>query len=62
MRLGDSLGSLRPGKLADAILVRGNPLENISRLRNIETTIKGGVMYESRALYATAGISAPPAG
>ncbi len=62
MRLGGSLGSLRPGKLADAILVRGDPLENISRLRNIETTIKGGVMYDSRALYATAGISGPPAG
>jgi imidazolonepropionase-like amidohydrolase len=61
MRMDDSLGSLRPGKLADAILVRGDPLADIAQLRNVITTIKGGVMYDTRALYATAGVKAPPA-
>jgi imidazolonepropionase-like amidohydrolase len=60
MHMDDSLGSLRPGMLADAIIVHGNPLASISQLRNVGTTIKGGVMYDTRALYATAGVTAPP--
>jgi imidazolonepropionase-like amidohydrolase len=60
MHMDDSLGSLRPGMLADAIIVHGNPLESISQLRKVGTTIKGGVMYDTRALYATAGVTAPP--
>ncbi|HZV77382.1 MAG TPA: amidohydrolase family protein [Candidatus Babeliales bacterium] len=59
MRMDDTLGSLQPGKLADAILVRGDPLADISQLRNVGTTFKGGVMYDTRALYATAGVKAP---
>ncbi len=59
MRMDDSLGSLRPGKLADAILVSGDPLDKIAQLRRVGTTIKGGVMYDTRALYATAGVKAP---
>ena len=60
MKMDDSLGSLDAGKLADAIIVYGNPLDRISQLRNVGTTIKGGVMYDTRALYATAGVKAPP--
>ena len=33
---------LEPGKIADAIMVDGNPLNDISQLRRGETTIKGG--------------------
>jgi imidazolonepropionase-like amidohydrolase len=61
MHMDDALGSLKPGKLADAILVNGNPVETIAQLRNVKTTFKGGVMYDTRALYATAGVNAPPA-
>jgi imidazolonepropionase-like amidohydrolase len=57
--MDEKLGSVRAGKLADVIVVAGNPLENVSALRNVKTTIKGGVVYDSRALYATAGVSAP---
>ena len=32
---------------------------NVAQLRNVGTTIKGGVMYDTRALYATAGVNAP---
>jgi hypothetical protein len=60
MHMDDTLGSLDPGKLADAIVVHGNPLEEISQLRNVGTTIKGGVMYDTRALYASCGVRATP--
>jgi imidazolonepropionase-like amidohydrolase len=59
MQMDEQLGSLRPGKQADAILVWGDPLADMSQLRRVGTTIKGGVMYDTRALYATAGIRAP---
>lgn len=59
MHMDDKLGSLKVGKLADAIIVHGNPLDDISQLRNVGTTIKGGVIYDTRALYATAGVRAP---
>jgi imidazolonepropionase-like amidohydrolase len=59
MHMDESLGSLRPGKLADAIVVHGTPLDDVAQLRNVGTTIKGGVMYDTRALYATAGVKAP---
>jgi imidazolonepropionase-like amidohydrolase len=59
MHMDDSLGSLSAGKLADAILVHGDPLADMSQLRNVGTTFKGGVIYDTRALYATAGVTAP---
>ena len=60
MQMDATLGSLRPGKLADAILVHGNPLAQISELRNVGTTIKGGVLYDTRSLYASCGVHATP--
>jgi imidazolonepropionase-like amidohydrolase len=39
-------GSIEPGKLADVIVVRGNPLFDIVALSNVETVVKGGVVYK----------------
>jgi imidazolonepropionase-like amidohydrolase len=42
------LGTLEPGKLADVIIVSGNPLENLSDLRNVEVVMKAGrVVYKN---------------
>lgn len=41
-RVEDDLGTLEPGKLADILIVRGNPLRHMSALRNVDTVIKGG--------------------
>jgi imidazolonepropionase-like amidohydrolase len=38
----DELGTLEPGKLADLIIVDGDPLMDISVIHNIEVVIKGG--------------------
>ena len=43
----DELGTLEAGKLADIVLVDGDPLEASSALLNVVTTIKGGeVVFE----------------
>ncbi|MBI2370793.1 MAG: amidohydrolase family protein [Deltaproteobacteria bacterium] len=42
------LGTLEPGKLADLIAVAGNPLEEISRLRQVELVMQGGAVVCSR--------------
>ena len=45
---GDRLGTLVPGKLADVIAVRGDPLADLSALRDVTLVVKGGqVMVES---------------
>lgn len=44
----DDLGTIEPGKLADIIVVNGNPLRNMSALQqnNVLHVIKGGVQYK----------------
>ena len=41
----DVLGSIRPGKYADLVVIDGNPLEDITVTRNIQRVVKGGVEY-----------------
>jgi imidazolonepropionase-like amidohydrolase len=45
---GDELGTLEEGKLADLIVVDGNPLENIQHSRRIDTVIKDGEIIDRR--------------
>lgn len=43
----DRLGTLEPGKLADLIAVKGDPLADISRMRAVHFVMKEGVVYRS---------------
>ncbi|MEM9649740.1 MAG: amidohydrolase family protein [Bacteroidota bacterium] len=52
----DQLGSIEKGKLADFILIDGNPVENISDIRRVELTIKNGKVYRPKELYSALGI------
>jgi imidazolonepropionase-like amidohydrolase len=48
----DELGTIEPGKLADIIIVDGDPLRNIEVLDYVDIVIKdGGVWYSERAAY-----------
>lgn len=43
---GNELGTIEPGKLADIIVVRSNPLFEITSLANVEVVIKDGKIYK----------------
>jgi imidazolonepropionase-like amidohydrolase len=42
----DRVGSIAPGRYADIIAVRGNPLQDITTLERVAWVMKGGVVYE----------------
>lgn len=42
MGMGDELGTIEPGKLADIIVVNGNPLFNLMALADVEVVVKDG--------------------
>ena len=44
---GRELGTIEPGKLADIIVVNGNPLYDIVALAHVETVIKGGAVHKN---------------
>jgi len=48
----DELGTIEPGKLADIIIVDGDPLRNIEVMDYVDIVIKdGGIWYSERAAY-----------
>jgi imidazolonepropionase-like amidohydrolase len=44
--LSSEIGSLTPGKAADLIAVKGDPLKDITELQRVTSVIKGGVVYK----------------
>jgi imidazolonepropionase-like amidohydrolase len=58
MKRDGELGSIAPGKLADMILVNGDPTTKISDIRKINTVIKGGAVMYPAELYPAMGVSA----
>jgi imidazolonepropionase-like amidohydrolase len=46
----DRIGTLVPGKLADLVVVRGDPSSSISDIENVELVFKDGIPYDSAKL------------
>lgn len=46
LRVDDKIGSISTGKLADIVAVKGNPLEDIKLLQQIDFVMKGGIVYK----------------
>ncbi len=45
--VGDCTGSIEKGKLAEMIVVKENPLEDIQALRHVDMVIRQGMVYEN---------------
>ena len=56
MNRSEIVGTIKPGYLADLIVIDGNPIENISNIRRVETTIKNGKVYPTEAIYKSIGV------
>jgi Amidohydrolase family len=56
MKRDRELGSVAPGKLADLILVDGDPAARIADIRRVVLTVKDGVVYDPAALWSEVGV------
>lgn len=56
MKRDADLGSIAPEKLADVVLVDGNPAANISDVRKTAVVVKNGVVYLPSELNAELGV------
>jgi len=52
LRMPGRLGAIKPGAIADLLVVDGDPLVDIERLchqgRHLDVIMKGGVLYKNR--------------
>ena len=56
MSLDKDVGSITPGKLADLVLVNGDPTKNISDIRKTAVVVKDGTLYYPAELYNELGV------
>ncbi len=49
--VGDRVGTVEAGKLADLVIIRGNPLEEIRSTRNVRLVIRNGEIYDPESLF-----------
>ena len=48
--MGDRLGTIEPRKFADLFVVQGDPLTDIRTTHNVKTVLRGGHVYDAKAL------------
>jgi Amidohydrolase family len=50
LRKQEDIGAVAPGRFADLVIVDGDPLSDITRMRRIVSVFKGGVSYDPPAI------------
>ena len=48
--MDDEIGSIEPGKLADLVVIDGNPLQDIRQSEQVELTMLNGRLYEAATM------------
>jgi cytosine/adenosine deaminase-related metal-dependent hydrolase len=56
MKRDGELGSITPGKLADLVLIDGDPTQRIGDIRRASLVVKDGNVYKPEALYKSIGV------
>jgi amidohydrolase family protein len=56
MKRDAELGSIRPGKLADLVLVSGDPTKDVSAVRRTKLVVKDGVLFDPAKIYEAIGV------
>jgi amidohydrolase family protein len=62
MKHDAELGSIEKGKLADLLIIDGDPSADIHAIRNVDTVIKGGTVFDPREIGSAIGMSEQNAG
>ena len=62
LNVAAKLGTLEAGKLADLLVVRGDPLQDIRSTRNVRLVMKAGHLYDAPQLLASARGKMGPSG
>ncbi len=50
------LAAIRPGYLADLLLVDGDPVADMTNIERVDLVMKNGVIYDPAAIYRTIGV------
>ena len=53
LKVDKRLGTIEAGKLADLVIMRGNPLADMRNTRNVQQVVKHGNVYNARELLAS---------
>ena len=56
MKREAELGSIAPGKVADIVLVEGDPTRDISAVRKTKLVVKDGILFEPAKIYEAIGV------
>lgn len=56
MKRDNELGSIEPGKLADLVLVEGDPSRDISAVRKTKLVVKDGLLFDPAKIYEAIGV------
>lgn len=48
--IGAKIGALQPGNYADLVILKSNPLDDIKNASDIDSVVKGGVVYQADSL------------
>jgi len=54
LEIEDEVGTIESGKIADLVVVKGNPASRIQAIRDVEIVFKDGIGYDSAKLFASA--------